>query len=756
MTEQITKTAFELAQEVSEEFGVPTFPVKMIPLRADGTHYKRRERPADDKDVVKWDKQPLCDWGDAEKPEPLDCDGWDEANAVGVPMGWRSGMIAIDIDDHKPAYEGAGWLAGHGIDDPEMVETRVHQTASNGLHLIFAAEGDYAQIGNNAPKAHGIDIRGSGGFIVWGDVTGRYDHLHNIAPASLPKSIGDELLALKSEGGEVVRDGDIPEPDPKNIRGDLEERLTLALATSMKLRQWFENPYTVDDDNGGQREDRSDGDWAVAGELLKLGFNYDERFYVLFDHYQHGKAYQEGDRRQGKRAAHKVGVTRESCSSAAQVNDLVAKAKKQAKKMSSVKLPEQTDDVRQVGEHQPEGVQQVADHQSEAVDDKLADTPPSRFRFRSMEEVRTSEPPDFLIDDVMFQQGLVVLYGEYGAGKTFLGVDMAASIATGTPWFGHEIVETCPVVYVALEGGYGLDERLNAYEKAHGINLDKDAITVVDGPLLVAEQAAVLDFLTELELRVPKGAVVFVDTLARAMGGTNENTAEDMGAAIAAAQAIEKVTEGPVVLVHHPGKDASKGLRGSYALPAAADTVIKITRENGDSRKWSVEKQKDAPEGTSGRFTLKGVNLGPHPKRPCKMRNSAVIQPITYADVEKQMASARGLLATQIVVAMGSDLKGEYTGKVLSALASDPQTLWTAGDLNEVANVACGKEKVGRVTNTVKSRRLRATDALIEADLLIETTDVDGEATYELADLAAVLERVTGGSEEGVEGGENG
>ena len=58
------------------------------------------------------------------------------------------------------------------------------------------------------------------------------------------------------------------------------------------------------------------------------------------------------------------------------------------------------------------------------------------------------------------------------------------------------------------------------------------------------------------------GAVIVVDTLAQATVGMDENSGEDMTRAIAACKRIQE-DEGLVVLIHHTGKDTSRGMRGT-------------------------------------------------------------------------------------------------------------------------------------------------------------------------------------------------
>jgi hypothetical protein len=69
------------------------------------------------------------------------------------------------------------------------------------------------------------------------------------------------------------------------------------------------------------------------------------------------------------------------------------------------------------------------------------------------------------------------------------------------------------------------------------------------------------------------------------------------------------MTGGLVVLVHHTGKDESKGLRGHSSLFAAMDAVVTVSRD-GDRREWRMGKSKDGADGEAHTFKLQVEPLG--------------------------------------------------------------------------------------------------------------------------------------------------
>jgi len=105
------------------------------------------------------------------------------------------------------------------------------------------------------------------------------------------------------------------------------------------------------------------------------------------------------------------------------------------------------------------------------------------------------------------------------------------------------------------------------------------------------------------------GAVVVLDTLNRATPGADENSSQDMGRAVAASKALQARLGGLVILVHHTGKDATRGMRGHSSLFAALDAVVEVSRD-GDNRAWRVSKSKDGADGADHPFRLDVVQLG--------------------------------------------------------------------------------------------------------------------------------------------------
>ena len=229
--------------------------------------------------------------------------------------------------------------------------------------------------------------------------------------------------------------------------------------------------------------------------------------------------------------------------------------------------------------------------------------PEPRYKLLNSADLAALPPLQWRVRGVLPAVGLAGLFGPSASGKSFLAFDMAAAIAEGTRWFDCR-VEAAPVVYAALEGEAGFKLRAQAWEAHKGRTLPA-GLNMVLQPFKLTEPHDVRD----LAAVVPAGAVLFLDTLNRAAPTADENSSKDMGQILEAAKHLQTITGGLVVLVHHTGKDATKGLRGHSSLFAALDAAVEVSRD-GDRREWKVAKAKDGQDGEAQPFKLHIETLG--------------------------------------------------------------------------------------------------------------------------------------------------
>lgn len=231
----------------------------------------------------------------------------------------------------------------------------------------------------------------------------------------------------------------------------------------------------------------------------------------------------------------------------------------------------------------------------------------SRFEVVPASQFSQGAAPEWIIKGVLPRADLAVIYGESGAGKSFMALDLAAAIARGEAWRGLR-TRRLRVVYVAAEGGGGFRSRLKAYAQQHGIDLADVELGVVHAaPNLLLKPEALE--LAKAIVEAGGADVIILDTWAQVTPGGNENSAEDMGRALAHCRGLQRATGATVVLVHHAGKDTSKGARGWSGLRAAADAELEVVRTPA-GRLLRVTKQKDGDDQGAWGFELQVVAVG--------------------------------------------------------------------------------------------------------------------------------------------------
>jgi hypothetical protein len=199
--------------------------------------------------------------------------------------------------------------------------------------------------------------------------------------------------------------------------------------------------------------------------------------------------------------------------------------------------------------------------------------------------------------------------------------------------------EEGPVVYVVAEGAAGFRNRLKAYAAKHGIDLtDLDVWVIHAAPNMLLKEDA-LDVCKSI-LASGGADLVIVDTFAQVTPGANENAAEDMGKALAHCRGIHVATGAVVLLVHHSGKDQSRGARGWSGLKGAMDTQIEVLKL-ATGRMLRVSKQKDGEDGLAWGFELDQVPVGQD--EDGDLITSCVVRETDAPAIQQVLEARRGL-----------------------------------------------------------------------------------------------------------------
>ena len=239
-------------------------------------------------------------------------------------------------------------------------------------------------------------------------------------------------------------------------------------------------------------------------------------------------------------------------------------------------------------------------------DNAPAEAQPDVFAVYDVHYLRNMPPVEWLVDGWLTKHGFAVLYGEPGAGKSFIAIDMALSMAYGKAW--HDCAaQRGAVLYIAGEGVGGLGKRIKAWQAHHKLTADVP-FYVLPTAVRFREPDDVERLLRTIDSLDTKFSAVFVDTVARALLGGDENSATDMGMFVDACEVVKRHCGCAVVAIHHSGKDAARGMRGSTALLGAVDTSVRVSKLESTVT-MATEKQKDAEPADDMAFEMVSVAL---------------------------------------------------------------------------------------------------------------------------------------------------
>ena len=227
--------------------------------------------------------------------------------------------------------------------------------------------------------------------------------------------------------------------------------------------------------------------------------------------------------------------------------------------------------------------------------------PEAMSRFASLwpDEYEAKPELEFHDDDKTlpnFPGGAVgILYGQFGSHKTNVTLTKAMDAAE----------KGVRVLYAAGEGAYGVGKvRVPAHCQARGIATSslRNRLGIASAVPLFGSVEQVQAFIARHDMTFDgqPPQIVVIDTLATALAGEDENTAQvaslltDNGAA----GMIKRAWGCTVLIIAHEGKIEGKGIRGSSGFGSNADFVLHVDADKDHQAiRLRIEKMRDGPDG---------------------------------------------------------------------------------------------------------------------------------------------------------------
>lgn len=514
---------------------------------------------------------------------------FDRQTGIAISTG-LSGVVGVDVDISE-TKDGFNRLIEAGISLPDSpMKTR---TWSGGQHLIYRQPQNRIGTAQNRP-VRDVDIRGEGGALF-------------VPPTVvLDSETGLEVGKYVLEG-ELVSVSDLPvlseafatklrdEPRAERIRSGA-VTLPSALRDDQRARLEFfvkEDLTTITRAGNGERNEVLGRTvLKVADRCIKLGLDYDD-----FEEQVLG-AYQESGGVDDRQAI-------DHCDS----------AWKKALR-DPLDMPETQIDTLVEERYQRMVIDRLAKQKLNGVNLRLLG--PDSF----VDWTLTPDPPKFWVNGIIPQGEQAIMYGKPEAGKTFMAIDWAMSVACGRKTFGRSTTKG-RVLYMSGEGNARITSRMHAWIQHTGLTPSRQDFYLTNHvPDLMNE--AVIE---NLAIRVAEDEydLVIIDTLGRAMavGGGDISSPPDAAVALKNMQTISKyrLSTTPLVL-HHPIKDGS--MAGAYNLNAGVDVSIYAeVDENTGEGELSFAKNKDGVKGSICAY--RWVSVG---------QSAVLVDAITYGRVD--------------------------------------------------------------------------------------------------------------------------
>lgn len=232
-------------------------------------------------------------------------------------------------------------------------------------------------------------------------------------------------------------------------------------------------------------------------------------------------------------------------------------------------------------------------------------------------ELYDLELPDtpYLLDHLVVDSGLTLLAGDFGAGKTWLALDLAIAMASGQSTAWGMDVEPGGVAFFAADNSFRMTQRrIKALTDGRGIEAPHDRLVFDFDPLAFSEPSAAAVVRQAVE---ETGArLLVVDAIVRYLGRFDENSAGDVGTVMASLREIANATGCGVLIVHHLRKvyggqqtktKLADRVRGSGDFVGAVDSALVVTSQGQGAnqvRTLAQVKNRDDEEAPASTFSI--------------------------------------------------------------------------------------------------------------------------------------------------------
>jgi AAA domain-containing protein len=205
----------------------------------------------------------------------------------------------------------------------------------------------------------------------------------------------------------------------------------------------------------------------------------------------------------------------------------------------------------------------------------------------------------WLVKNIWLDEGTGMLAGPPKTGKTWLILDLAVSIASGTPFLGKFEARQGPVVIYSPEGPKQLlEDRIRQVAERRSLDHAKLEIYIIDANDLFLDDEANQETIRNIVEAIEPKLIIF-DPLAECFRG-DENRTEDVKVATNFLTKLARQCECASLITHHivkttNGKHKGGRIRGSGAWHGFGDCYVYIDPEKSGKIRMEVEQRNGEP-----------------------------------------------------------------------------------------------------------------------------------------------------------------
>ena len=219
-------------------------------------------------------------------------------------------------------------------------------------------------------------------------------------------------------------------------------------------------------------------------------------------------------------------------------------------------------------------------------------------------------PPKWLIEGMIEQDALGMVFGASGSGKTFVCLDFGLCVASGTDYHGKK-VKQAPVLYIAGEGHAGFARRINAWTAQNNVNLEDVPFYKSNTTVIINDEKDAENMMAEIDAlieQVGTPGLIVLDTMDRTLAGSDSDD-KDAAAYLNVCDVVRLKYGATVIVVHHTGHNHTERARGSTRLKGRLDCEYRVETWGDHKIILTPTKMKDAEEPPAMSFLKVSIEL---------------------------------------------------------------------------------------------------------------------------------------------------